>query len=214
MTCLAAIKAKDKKGVERLYFAGDRRASWGFHKAVKLEGPKISFRNGVLLAGTGSSYTCDLMVSLFDVPEVAPTSHAVSDINKMCTTEAENGFRNTPKDYLFQYMHMGFRPAALEMLREYGLIDKDKQHLRSDDATAYILVGVGLSIFEFGITDSGLDIIEVPSPYTAGCGGQLAWGSLLSTESEKDPEKRLKLALQIAAKISPGCDDNIDILHN
>jgi hypothetical protein len=185
---------RDKQG--HLWFAGDRRASWGFHKAIRTPRPKISKRNGILLAGTGVSLICDLVVDLFDIPKYS---------NKLST---------------FEYMHKVFIPELLVYLRAERWIKDDARELKYNKATedqleGYILVGVHSDLYELILSTELIGVDAVDAPYALGCGGQLALGSLLTTERVRmSTSNRLKLALEVAFEVSPGCGDGIDILNN
>lgn len=188
-TCLAMLKTK--KG---LVFAGDRRISWGMHKAQKAPRSKVTNRNGVLLAGTGVSCICDLVTDLFNVP-------------------AYDGKQDT-----FNYMHKTFLPALMKYLREEKWLKEDGRGIDFDDddrTLAIIVVGVGKDLYELDMTTHCISVDAISAPYAHGCGGMYALGSLLTTEKlDMDEEERLKLALQIAAKVSPGCDAHVDIVRN
>lgn len=195
-TCLAVVR--DDKG--KLWFAGDRRSSWHFGKAIKGPRPKVTKKNGILLAGTGVASICDLVTERFEVPKAGKGEESM------------------------KYM-VRFENALLEWLREEDWVKEDsrclaKQGPEDDDEDssmmAIILVGVGSDLYELDIgTNMPLNSTPIDAPYGAGCGGSLAWGSLLtSAKLGWTEKKRLKEALKVAAKVSPGCDDNIDILHN
>lgn len=185
MTCLAMLK--DKKG--NFWFAGDRRMSWGMHKAIKSPKPKITKRNGVMLAGTGDAALCDLVVNHFPIPDVVYDK------------------------WVQGYMFDTFVPKLKEFLKANGRLDKDGETLSRGDAS--IVVGVEGKLFDLTLDESIICYVHVEAPYAAGCGGQLALGSLLTTEGTKmNIKDRLKLALRVAAKASPGCDGHIDILTN
>lgn len=185
MTCLAMLK--DKKG--NLWFAGDRRMSWGMHKAIKSPMPKVTKRNGVLLAGTGDASVCDLVTDHFPIPDVNYEKHLQS------------------------YMFDTFVPKLKEFLRTNGYLQKERDALV--EGSGSIVIGIDDKLFELYLSEANISYVCVEAPYAAGCGGQLALGSLLTTEGTKMKIKdRLKLALRVAAKASPGCDGHIDILTN
>lgn len=191
MTCLAVVREG-----KRLYFAGDRRVSWGFHKAQIMETPKISFINGVLRAGTGTGSLCTEMVDLYKGPK-APT-----------------------KGDLDQFMLGPFLEDVIKFLTKKLYIPKGTRRLRaaregSDETGASILLGVKDRLYELDLGSDGVSMDRIAAPYASGCGGQLALGALLALEGQNlPPEERLKAALRIAAQVSPGCDSNIDIIHN
>jgi hypothetical protein len=192
-TCLAVVR--DDKG--KLWFAGDRRSSWHFGKAIKGPRPKVTKKNGILLAGTGVASICDLVTERFEVP------------------------KQEDKETSMQYM-VRFEDELLAWLREEKWVKEDSRCLTKQgeeeehELMAIILVGVGSDLYEVDLAcTSPLQSTPIDAPYGAGCGGSLAWGSLLtSAKLGWTEKKRLKEALKVAAKVSPGCDDNIDILHN
>lgn len=193
MTCLAVLQ--DKKGV--LYFAGDRKISWGSIRSQASPRPKIAYKAGVLLAGAGASCICEAVVDQFIIP-------LMSDENT------------------YDYMHNVFMPALFKHLTKEGWMDKGTRKLKTvgpagqeDDLSAVILVGVLSDLYSVNIDHSVITVDAVNTPYAEGSGGVLAIGSLLTTEYFKiSIIKRLKIALGIAAKHSPGCGDGVDILSN
>ena len=197
-TCLAVLK--DDEGY--LYFASDRRGSWGFGKAHKLEDPKSRFRSGVLMMGTGG---CFEIVEMLDHMKIAPF---------------------TPKTNPDMYMHNKFIPAIVRHFKTQGLLHPKERRLRHHDDSEWIgavmVVGLGSSVYEVTVDNLHIVFNKVGAPWAHGCGGALAWGSLLTTEAlTTTPDKlemsipdRLVFALSAAATVSPGCDDNIDIISN
>jgi len=186
---------RDDKGT--LWFAGDRRISWHFGKALKSPRPKITYRNKVLLAGTGTSCICDLVTDQFDIPI------------------------KTDQQDTFNYIHTTFVPKLIKWLRQEGWVSEGERKLSTSDDDgkselgATILIGVESDLYELDIDTNMICADVIDAPYAAGCGGALAHGSLLTTESlDYSPKKRLTIALKVAAKVSPGCDDNVDILNN
>lgn len=190
-TCLAVLRHNKK-----LYFAGDRRCTWGFHKCQKLVHPKISYRDGILYAGTGSSALCDEAVQLFNAPKL----------------ELE--------DDPYRYMHNHFLPAIIDHLRSKNYVNKNERHIIRDKdgdeiISAVILVGIKDQLFEVDLSSDIILVDSIDAPYAHGCGGQLALGALLAMEGAKmKPEEMLKKAIRIAAAVSPGCDAHCDVLHN
>jgi hypothetical protein len=190
---------RDDKGV--LWFAGDRRISWNFSKAIKGPRPKVTNRNGILLAGTGTSFVCDLVTDQFPVPEYIKGTDT------------------------FGYIHKMFIPELIKWLRSEGWAGEHDRKLNiecegdADDAPmAIIVIGVGSDLYELDIDNKMICADAIDAPYATGCGGALALGSLLTTEGLGDIKlsckQRLGIALRVAAQISPGCDANIDIINN
>lgn len=193
LTCIAAIK--DKKG--RIYVASDRRASWDFSQAQAMPRPKLQKRNGIILSGTGDGYLCHLIVDMLEFPHIQ---------DDQSTDE---------------YMHSVFYGKVLMLLKRKGFVDDRNQLKIAKEDGAEILVAVRGVLYTLSIRNPDpsndhpngqIAIDEVATPYATGCGGALAWGSLLTTEDLGfKPKERLIIALNVAAKVSPGCDNNIDI---
>jgi hypothetical protein len=191
-TCLAVVREKGtKKKRGKLVFAGDRRISWGMGQHQIATRAKVIKRNGVVFAGTGVSYLCDLVCELCEVPDVP---------------EQMDGFN---------YVHHVLYRNIMAILTEKGCMDKEGKVTLSEDFEAVILVGFKGDLFEICISnDCGVTIDAIDAPYAHGCGGKYALGSLKTTENSKmSAEDRLKLALGIAAELSPGCDANVDIVR-
>jgi len=197
-TCLAALKAEDGN----LWFAGDRLITWYNGKALKRPRSKIAKRNNILLAGTGYCVICNLVVEQFPVPKYSADTHAPQE-----------------------YMHTVFIPQLINWLRSEGWVDEGERRLNIDCTedelksheypSATFLIGVGSEVYELDIDVRMISCDIVATPYAIGCGGDLALGSLYTTSSlDMTPKNRLKCALKVAAAVSPGCDDNIDILSN
>lgn len=191
-TCLAVIR--DKEG--NLWFGSDRRATWNFGKAMVLESPKSRFRNNILMMGTGS---CFIAVEILD--------HLKFPVFK---------FNQDPE----KFIHNKFVPAIINHFNRLGMMHKTERRLNTKEENhewhgAIMVVGVGSLVFEVNVDNENINYNRVTAPWAHGCGGALAWGSLLTTEdSGMSPEERLKTALKVAAYISVGCDDNIDIITN
>ena len=192
-TCLAMLR--DKEGY--LWFAGDRRISWDFSKAMKAPRPKVTKRNNILFAGTGSSVVCELVTDQCPVPDIP------ADMDS------------------YRYMHAVFVPSLIKWLRAQGWVEEKERKLNVDEdnygeaPSACIIIGVESDLYEVNLDNNIISADCIDAPYAEGCGGPLAMGSLLTTEHLcMDPPKRLNLALQIASKVSPGCDDNVDIVTN
>jgi hypothetical protein len=210
-TCLAVLREKAPKNkLGKLVFAGDRRISWGSTLYQVSPRPKITKRNGVMFAGTGVSYLCDIVCELVDVPEVP---YGVDGFN---------------------YVHNHLFPRIKDKLGDKGFVDKDGNiSFPDDDFAAMIIVGVNSELFEVSLSnDSGITLDAIEAPYAHGCGGRYAMGSLDATDGDSlkvlknklkqkgvkqtfsTPEEcRLVLALIAASRYSSGCDANIDILH-
>jgi ATP-dependent protease HslVU (ClpYQ) peptidase subunit len=174
---------------KKLVFASDRRVSWGMHKYQVTVRSKTTMRNNVIFAGTGVSYLCDLVGELSTIPD------------------------STIKDP-FMYMHTSFLPTLSKFLVEKGVLDKDKLTTKNSDMSAVILIGMGGTLFELDIGDHGLSMDPIDAPYAHGCGGQLALGAMkaMLEHTKFGTEKILREAIKVAASVSAGCDDNVDIV--
>jgi len=189
MTCIAAIKHKGK-----IYVAGDRRASWDMSQAQVMPFAKVIKRDGVILAGTGDCYVLNLITRVLHIPQVD------TDIDT----------------YMFHHLQRAIRGLLIEK----GFTDGQKILRIPEELETEIVIAISGTLWAIQIQDSkphGIGIISVDQcnlPYATGCGGQLAWGSLLTTEDmEMKPKDRLIKALKVAAQVSPGCDDKVDIEH-
>ncbi len=198
-TCIAAIKSRTGK----IVMAADRRASWDMSQAQTMPRAKLVYRNGLILAGTGDGFLCHLIVDILDFPPY------LSDYDQD------------------SYLHGDFYNSIRRLLDRKGMMDKDKMLKIPVDVDAEILIACGgrlylMDIFNPSDTDNyphGLITLdEAALPFAAGCGGQLAWGALLQ-QDKLLKEKGLKLsntdrliqALNVAADVSPGCNNIIDI---
>jgi hypothetical protein len=195
-TCIAVVR--DKKG--KLVFAGDRRASWHWGKAEITPRPKVIKRDGLLFGGTGDSYLIDVIAELTPILETTPNITA------------------------FEYMHSIFYNSIMDVLMIKGWVDKEGRCRFPSGAFAEIVVGIKSELYAVYISndcddpqDTGtVSIVPIATPYATGCGGPIAHGSLLTSEVLKprmSAEDRLTLALRAAAAVSPGCDDNIDLVR-
>lgn len=193
LTCIAAIKHRG-----RIYMAADRRASWDFSQAQQMPRPKIVKRDGMILAGTGDSYLCALLVDILEVP---PRGQETLD------------------DYMFDKMHR----SVTNLLLRKGYCSEHKQLKIPSESSVEVIIAIEGKLYNIVIHNpdpekediSGeIMIDELNIPYASGCGGHLAWGSLLTSENlELTPNERLTIALNVAAQVSPGCDNKIDIYH-
>ena len=213
-TCIAVIKGRNGK----LIMAGDRRASWHFGHAEKMNRPKIAavkdglrldqnenpLKSGdILLGATGNGSMCSLLVDILDVPEIQ------GDVQ--------------------HYMFFTFREKIQRLLLNQGYGDKEKNLFIPPDSSCELVVGIKGHIYtvnvdnpyddsirEFHSSRGGLiQIDEVSAPYATGCGGPSALPILLAEKKREKCSKKehLQLAMEIAADISPGCDRNIDYVR-
>lgn len=194
-TCLAVLRDKDKS----LWFAGDRRVSYGncFQKAPA---PKVINREGILLGECGLSVISDLIIRQFDLPS--------------------NSYNATPIDYI----HKLLLPEFMDWLRHEGWVAENSRVLKKEfvgehdlqeDFAASVLIGVESELFDLHLSTTSIGIDHMDAPYAAGCGGELALGSLLTTEKmDLTVKQRLKMAVTVAAKANSGCDNHVDIVTN
>lgn len=187
-TCLAVLRNEQGK----LVFAGDRRLSWDMSKAQVAPRPKITKRKGLLFAGTGVSFLCDLITDVIAIPDYDTT-----------TVDP------------FLYIHNVLLPEIHKLLNEKGLLDKDIIKMHNKELEAAIIIGMKGQLFELSLDDTGILVDAIDTPHTHGCGGKYALGVLKYLEKINSPlttEEKLRTALEVASLISPGCDANIDIL--
>ncbi len=178
--------------------AGDRRASWDWGKAQSMPKPKIRKRKGLLLGATGDCFLCSLFVDIMDIP------------------------KRKEKQTLEKYMFEDFYLAVKAELLVHGFADEHHILKIPEDIGCEVLVGVEGKVFIIDIVNTefrkestqGLILIdEVALPYAAGCGDSVEAILRYVLKTKKSISKAdLKLAVQVIAEISPGCDDKIDIL--
>lgn len=89
-------------------------------------------------------------------------------------------------------------------IEEYG-----NAPINEDNSTDW-LVGVHGRLFEISSDDWQVSEFEETA---IGSGNNIALGSLHTSRSWKDQEKRIRYSLQAAVEISPSCLGPIDILH-
>lgn len=198
-TCIAIIKNKSGK----IVMAGDRRVSEHWGSAYKCPGPKIrKKKNGILIGASGDSGLCKLIVDVFQPPKIR-----VEDTDT--------------------YMFFQFQPELINILASQPGYVKDKKVLDLPPNTlcvalvcvngrAYI---VNISnVIEEGVhaTPHGgvLIIDDAPIPYAIGCGGASAVPILISEKKKLgySTKEHLKQAMEIAAEISPGCDNSVNFI--
>lgn len=191
MTCIACIKYKGK-----LYIAADRRISWETSQIQECPSPKVVKRDGVIIAGAGDAYLLTLLTSCLSIP------NNETDIDT--------------------YMHHHFQKAVKKLLIGQGFVDPHGLLRVPPDMELECVLAVQGILWSIAIVNAedvpnGLSLVlidKVNTPYATGSGGQLAWGSLLTTETmNMKPKERLQLALNVASRVDPGCDNKVDIEH-
>ena len=100
-------------------------------------------------------------------------------------------------------LRTSFVKSLKTAVEEYG----NASHLE-DNSTDW-LVGVNGRLFEISSQDWGVCEFAESS---IGSGNSIALGSLHTTRSWKDQEKRIRYSLHAAVEISPSCSGPIDIL--
>lgn len=193
-TCIVALK--NSRG--KILVAADRRASWSFSKAVTMNKAKVRKRDGIIIAGTGSGALCSLFVDAFTPPEY-------------------NG------EDLDIFMHFVFHRAIKKILTNHDYADEHKVLKIPSDSGCELIIGIAGHVYTVDIFNpeeehthiNGLiNIDEVPTPYTTGCGGEHAKGAIDACMHHGIKDTRLiaTTAIKVAANNSPGCDDKIDIV--
>ena len=201
-TCLIVLR--DAKG--KLIFGADRRVSWGVYRYQESARSKLTKRNGILLSGTGTCCVCDIVTDLCVIPKIP---------------ENMDGFT---------YVHTLLFDSVKNTLRSKGYLDKEDNIKLTKELNGFILIGVKGELFELGITKDGITTDAIQAPYTHGCGGTYAMGSLESTKGDSlqnlknkvktrkirgkfksVEELRIALAIDVAATHSAGCDSRVDI---
>lgn len=196
-TCIAAIKSRSGK----IIMAGDRRVSadWGF--AYKSPVPKIrKYANGLLIGASGDSGLCTLLVDGYE-----PRSIETDELT---------------------YLYYTFIKDLAKLVREQpGYQDEHKILRLAIDETCSALIAINGKLFILDIFNPEEHLKEmnlsrivpdtVPLPFAIGCGAPSAIPILLSEKQEIGYNTRagLKKAMEIAAEISPGCDNNIDFIQ-
>lgn len=208
----------------RLYFAADKRISWGWGKAATTPTNKVVKRNGILMSGTGSA---SLIFEVIHRSKI-PVYKEGQDVEK--------------------FVYNKLLPAIIGDLRHKNYVDSKERRLVSrnnkdtDEMHAVILVGLRNKkkcyVFELDLTCDMITIDRVPTDYAHGCGGFHAQavvtfvkgydffadkiptetkdGSLYTCNQiykvlQMSPEDILESAIMVAAQHSPGCDANCDI---
>lgn len=212
-TCIVAVKNKQNK----IIMAADRRIS-SDDKYQESPIPKIAYINGFLVGGTGD---CELLQLITENLALGQEGNITS------------------------YMYYGFKNSLVKTLKQHGYRDEHNLLRLQKDSDLELLVAKEGRLFSINFNSghgpdivpspSTLGIIEVSLPYATGCGGDLAWGSLLSTDGDSKEillykldknfgvdklpknvksldEIKLLYAINVAAKVSSGCDSRIDII--
>lgn len=184
MTCIAILK--NKRG--KIYVAADRRVSDDRGVYQTRPNPKVIKRQGLILTGCGDSYLLDQISRHMNIPR-----------NNNYDTDT--------------YIHYCLYQAVQKFLINRGYTD-DHRNLRiPDDMQTEILIVLDGRLYSM-MLDRIIRLEELSCPYATGTGGELAWGSLLTTEgSNMTVEQRLKTAIVISSVVNLTCDNQVDIEH-
>jgi len=174
------------------------------HLAQKTPRPKTVKRHGIVFAGTGDSYICDLICELLPIPKQRKTESA------------------------FDFAHGALWESVIRLLDKKGLLDEKQFCLPREYkfSEAIILIGIQQTLFELEISKRGISMGIIDTPYAHGCGGAYALGALIAFKDyncfphhivrfipqEHELISKMKLAVQIAGNLSPGCDEEVDIV--
>lgn len=104
-----------------------------------------------------------------------------------------------------KHMKTTFRKALKEFYSEWDVEDDSKEF--------GMIIGFRGKIYESNIIDMSMTSFTIPF-ISSGSGGSYAMGSLYSTQSYKDPKRRLKIALECAIEYSTSCLGPIDIISS
>lgn len=208
-TCILAVKERNGK----ILIAADKRVSWDFNQAqdVPSEFPKVMKRNGLLIASTGDSGLCHLIVHDMTIRPI-PTKMSSS-----------------------KYMRYHFLPQIRSTLFEAGLADDKLLPRLPHDYDAEIIVACKGTLWSIVVHNTShenvggmVDLTPVSVPYASGCGGVWAWASMISSQmgpnlymkdSKTGKYRQLSIrqqvdkAMRIAGEMSPGCSTSYDIVE-
>ncbi len=199
MTCIAAIKNK----LGRIVMAGDRKSTYDWSMAVEMPMPKIrEDDSGILIGAAGDGNLCTVLVTLTSIP-VIDTSNL--DI----------------------YMNFKFKGALKKALLTAGYSGDRGELMLPQESQCHGLVAIQGRLYEViichpddtsahGNVLTGLIMIEeVSLPYAIGSGGPSAYPILLAERKRVgySTKEHLKLAMDIAAEISPGVSKNVDYIQ-
>jgi len=192
-TCIAIIK--NRKG--KLVMAGDRRARWDWGFSQAMPRPKIIKKNNILMGGTGDCFLLSLIL---------------------------DNFEPVLEGDVITYLNNGFKKGLIKLLKQHGYKDEHDLLRLQKDQEIELLVGIGGRAFIVGffsgynpevlVEPSVIGVDEVALPFANGCGGNTAVPILVAEKKREGYSKKehLTLAMEIAADISPGCDNNIDYI--
>lgn len=188
MTCIVTLKTKD-----RIYMAADKRVSFAT-TASKIRYPKIIKTGGILLGFAGNGVLGHQALHVFRSPKyptgLGPTNYVRAWIEAFNIYLVETGVVED------KY----YRPV-LHQDTDTSVVD-----------TEFMMVVDG-ELFLIDLTIEGLQYFPHTFPYATGSGGDVALGSLLTTEVlDIDPVKRTRLAVSAASQIVSSCGNGCSIL--
>jgi len=107
--------------------------------------------------------------------------------------------KHDPVHSNMEYMVKTFIPSVRSMLKKHGF----QKTVNGEISSGTFLVGYNGQLYQI---EGDYQVCRVTESYqTCGCGGDIALGSLFSTESLNiNPKKRIKIALSAAARFSAG----------
>jgi ATP-dependent protease HslVU (ClpYQ) peptidase subunit len=118
------------------------------------------------------------------------------------------GFAGTFDGQLIQY---NFVPPTPEGNADKFMHGKFLKSIGGKESELSLLIGLKGKLYEHDAAD--LTLVSYERDFIAiGSGADYAMGSLYSTQSHKDPKRRLTLALNAAVTYSTSCIGPIDIL--
>lgn len=194
-TCIGLIKQKNG----RLIMAGDRRVSTSYGTGFTSPVPKIEKKeNGMLIGASGDGDICHILVTGFEPPNIPEKAN------------------------LNDYMLFTYLPSLKHFFKEgFDWISKEKLFEMPSDVVCHALIGVRGIAYDLLIynddlpeTKGRIALDRVPTPFVVGCGTISAYPILKQELKDKgyNSKEGLRLALETAAEINDGCDNNIDFI--
>jgi len=179
---MTCIAAVAKDG--KVYMGGDSAMTdEGSGIVSRMHLPKVFIKGEYIVGYAGSARFGKLMQHVFEYPK---------PIQSIKTSEQLDAFLN------------GVVVTALrKQAQEMSLEKEEKEDFQ-------VLIGLRGHLFEF---DEDWAMFEVGRNYNAvGSGAAVALGSLFTTEAWKDPNKRIRVALEASSLYTPYVGEPFDIL--
>lgn len=179
---MTCIAAVAKDG--KVYIGGDSAMTdEGAGIVSRMHLPKVFIKGEYIVGYAGSARFGKLMQHVFTYPDVPA---------RIKTSEQLDAFLNG-------IVVTSFRKQAQEL----SLEKEEKEDFQ-------VLVGLRGHLFEF---DGDWAMFELSKNYNAvGSGAGVALGSLYTTETWKDPNKRIRVALEASSLYTPFVGEPFDIL--